>query len=191
MKAELFVLGVLHRGDFHPYEIRRRLNNAMIECYTELDVGTLYYAVRQLEKQGLIAAVSREPTARGGARTVFRITAPGRRRFGALLLEQFRAQGSVAETLYGALLFLHLADPAAVAECLKQRIAAQTEGLAELDAVRERLAPVLATGGRYLLRHLELQRRLDRKWLRALLAEVQAGRVRDVADPKRLAAQRS
>lgn len=191
MKAELFILGVLHRGNFHPYEIRRRLNNAMIECYTDVDVGTLYYAVRQLQKQELIAAVSREPAARGGARTVYRITAQGRRRFQALLLEQFGAAGPVAETLYGALLFLHLADQAAVAQCLRQRIAVQNERIAELDAVRERLEGVLATGGRYLLRHLELQRRLDRRWLRELLTDVQAGKVRDVADPKLLGAQRS
>lgn len=191
MKAELFILGVLHRGNFHPYEIRRRLNNAMIECYTDVDVGTLYYAVRQLEKQGLIAAVSREPAARGGARTVYRITAPGRRRFQALLLEQFRASGPVAESLYGPLLFLHLADQTAVAECVRQRIAAQTAGIAELGIVAEQLEPVLATGGRYLLRHLALQRRLDRKWLRALLAEVEAGKVHDVTDPKLLGAQRS
>jgi len=191
MKAELFILGVLHRGNFHPYEIRRRLRNAMIECYTNVDVGTLYYAIRQLEKQELIAAVSREVSARGGARTVYRITASGRRRFQALLFEQLEAAGSVSQTLYGALLFLHLADQSAVAQCLRQRIAAQNQRIAELDAVRERLQPVLGTGGRYLLRHLELQRRLDRKWLRALLADVQAGKVRDVADPKLLAAQRS
>ena len=42
MKAEFFILGVLHRGDFHPYEIKRRLNNALVECYTDVDVGTLY-----------------------------------------------------------------------------------------------------------------------------------------------------
>ena len=34
MKAELLILGVLHRGNFHPYEIKRRLRNAMVECYT-------------------------------------------------------------------------------------------------------------------------------------------------------------
>ena len=48
MKAEFFILGILHRGDFHPYEMKRRLNNALVECYTDIDVGTLYYAVRQL-----------------------------------------------------------------------------------------------------------------------------------------------
>ena len=48
MKSELYILGVLHRGDFHPYEIKRRLSQAMIECFTDVDTGTLYYAVRQL-----------------------------------------------------------------------------------------------------------------------------------------------
>ena len=52
MKAEFYILGILHRGDFHPYEMKRRLNNALVECYTDIDVGTLYYAVRQLVKSG-------------------------------------------------------------------------------------------------------------------------------------------
>ena len=54
---------------------------------------------------------------------------------------------------------------------------------------RKRLAPVLSTGGRHLTAHLSLQRRLDRKWLQAVLADVDAGNVRDVPDPRRLAAQ--
>ena len=51
MKAELIILGVLHRGNFHPYEIKRRLLNAMVQCYTDVDVGTLYYAIRQLARR--------------------------------------------------------------------------------------------------------------------------------------------
>ena len=58
MKARSLILGVLHRGDFHPYEIKRRLEAAMVECYIAIDVGTLYYAIGQLEKDGLISAVA-------------------------------------------------------------------------------------------------------------------------------------
>src|SRR5580693_8474385 len=110
MRTSLLILGVLHRGDFHPYEIKRRLENAMVECYTDVDVGTLYYAVRQLAKNGFIAASSRERVARGGMRTIYAITPKGRRRFSDLLHEQFSAAGSVADTLYGAMLFLDLSD---------------------------------------------------------------------------------
>jgi DNA-binding PadR family transcriptional regulator len=190
MKAELLILGVLHRGNFHPYEIKRRLTNAMVECYTDVDVGTLYYAIRQLADRELIDTVSRERVARGGVRTVYSITARGRRRFQELLLAQFAAPGPVADTLYSAMLFLHLADPAQVAGLLEKRIEGQTEGLREITTLRKQFAPVLSTGGLYLLRHLELQRRLDRKWLRAVLADIARGRVRDVPDPRRLAARR-
>ena len=186
MKAELLILGVLHRGNFHPYEIRRRLKNAMVECYTDVDVGTLYYAVRQLATKGLIAKVARQRVARGGVRTVYEITARGRRRFQELLHQQFAGKGSVAEALYSAMLFLHLCDPETVARLLRERIDRQSELIRELVDVRKRLAPVLSTGGRHLLRHLDQQRRLDRRWLQGVLEDVLARRVSDVADPSRL-----
>src|ERR1044071_5449744 len=111
MNARLLILGVLHRGDFHPYEIKRRLNAAMVECYIDVDVGTLYYAVRQLEKDGMIAAVAEERVPRGGVRTIYRISDKGRAEFRAGLHRQLELDGPVSQTLYGALLFLHLADP--------------------------------------------------------------------------------
>jgi DNA-binding PadR family transcriptional regulator len=191
MKAELLILGVLHRGNFHPYEIKRRLKNAMVECYTDVDVGTLYYAVRQLAAAGLIAKVSRERVARGGVRTVYGITPRGRRRFQELLHQRFAGKGTVAEALYSAMLFLHLGDAETVARLLRERIERQSELIQELVDVRKRLAPVLSTGGRHLLRHLDQQRRLDKKWLQGVLADVVARRVNDVADPSRLSAATS
>lgn len=186
MKAELLILGVLHRGNFHPYEIKRRLSNAMVECYLDVDVGTLYYAIRQLNQAGSIDTVKSEQVARGGMRTVYRITAAGKRRFRELLHEQFQASGFVTDTLYSAMLFLHFADLEEVAPLLRQNIERQTKAIEEVAVLREQLAPVLSTGGLHLLDHLDQQRRLDRKWLKAVLADVEAGNVRDVPDPKLL-----
>lgn len=186
MQARLLILGVLHRGDFHPYEIKRRLQNAMVECYIDVDAGTLYYAIRQLEKARLIAAVARERVARGGMRTVYRITAQGKAEFQALLHRQFEEEGPVSQTLYGALLFLHLSDLAVVEDVIRRRIAHLDELISKLGPIRKELAPVIATGGEHLLRHIEKQRRLDREWLKGLLADVAARRVRDVSNPKLL-----
>jgi len=190
MNARLLILGVLHRGDFHPYEIKRRLEAAMVECYIDVDVGTLYYAVRQLEKGQLIAAVARERVARGGMRTIYTITAKGRAEFRKGLHEQLEAEGPVSRTLYGALLFLHLADPVAATAALRRRIARLDELIEKLKPIRKELAPVLSTGGDHLLRHLARQRRLDRDWLTALLADIEAEGIRDVADPAALGARR-
>jgi DNA-binding PadR family transcriptional regulator len=187
MKARLLILGVLHRGDFHPYEIKRRLENAMVECYIDVDVGTLYYAIRQLEKEGLISAVSHERVARGGMRTVYRISPSGKAEFRESLHRQFEEEGPVSQTLYGALLFLHLSDLATVEDLVRRRIARLDELIAKLGPIRKELAPIVSTGGEHLLRHLDKQRRLDRDWLKGLLADIEARRVRDVADPSRLA----
>jgi DNA-binding PadR family transcriptional regulator len=187
MKASLLILGVLHRGNFHPYEIKRRMQNAMVECYLDVDVGTLYYAIRQLDKEGLIAAVSRERVARGGMRTVYKITPKGKAEFQKLLHRQFEEEGPVSQTLYGALLFLHLSDLAVVEDLLRRRIERLDELIAKLGPIRKELAPVISTGGEHLLQHIDKQRRLDREWLKGLLADVKARRVHDVKDPKRLA----
>src|SRR5215469_5445533 len=187
MKAELLILGVLHRGNFHPYEIKRRLRDAMVECYTDVDVGTLYYAIRQLEKNRFIVAVQRQRVARGGIRTVYRISASGKRRFQQLLHEQFAAEGSVAKTLYAPMLFLQFSDLQLIADLLRTRIFRETQAIREIAEIRKQLAPLLATGGLHLLKHLDLQHRLDRKWLRGVLNDVEKGTVRDVIDPRRLA----
>src|SRR5262249_16859705 len=183
MKAELLILGVLHRGNFHPYEIRRRLRNAMVECYTDVDVGTLYYAIRQLEKNRLITAVREERVARGGVRTVYGISARGKRRFQELLNEQFAAPGPVAQTLYSAMLFLQFADLTLARARLRTRIPREPGSLRDLEEIRNRIGSVAATGALHLMKPLELQHRLDRRWLQGVLADVEAGRVRDVADP--------
>jgi DNA-binding PadR family transcriptional regulator len=187
MEARLLILGVLHRGDFHPYEIRRRLEAAMVECYIDVDVGTLYYAVRQLQKDELITAVAQERVARGGIRTIYRITAEGRAEFREGLNRQFDKVGPVVQTLYGALLFMHLADAELVKGAIRRRIDRLGELIDKLKPIREELAPVTSTGSDHLLRHLEHQRKLDRTWLKALLADIEANGIRDVASPAALA----
>jgi DNA-binding PadR family transcriptional regulator len=190
MKAELYILGVLHRGDFHPYEIKRRLTQAMIECFTDVDTGTLYYAVKQLVAKGLVLAIAQERVARGGMRTVCRITPAGRQRFQELLHAQFTAAGDLKTTLYGPMLFLPLADHKLVAEALRSRIKGQDARLAEITELRRQWAELLPTGSRYLMEHMEEQSRLDLRWLCAVLADVEGGRILDTPDPARLSPEK-
>ena len=178
MKAEFFILGVLHRGDFHPYEMKRRLNNALVECYTAIDVGTLYYAVRRLVESGDIAPKTRQKVARGGERTIYRITSLGRKRFQDLLLERFQERGTVAQTIYPALLFLDLAELPAVADLLRERLRQTESALAKTSAIQKQLGSGLGSGNSHLMDHLIQVRQLDRRSLRRLLREVESGKIR-------------
>jgi DNA-binding PadR family transcriptional regulator len=184
MKAQLLILGALHRGAMHPYEIRRRLKAALVECYTDVDVGTLYYCVRRLAAAGHIEVHGTEKVARGGARTIYRITRSGRARFRELLMEHFTGEGSIAGTLYSALLFLHLADLPAVAVALRERLKRQETALQESRDVRRRIGKYAGTGVRHLLDHLAAQRELDRKWLRRVLKDVERDQIRDSDLPR-------
>jgi DNA-binding PadR family transcriptional regulator len=186
MKAEFFVLGILHRGDFHPYEIKRRLNNALVECYTDVDVGTLYYAVRQLVRSGDIAPTKKQRVARGGERTIYRITSQGRNRFQQLLLERFQEEGTVAQTIYPALLFLDLADLPAVAELLHERVRQIESAMAKTSAIKKQLGASIGTGNTHLMDHLIQVRQVDCKILRRLLGEIKGRKVRA---PQRAAIQ--
>lgn len=159
----------------------------MVECYIDVDVGTLYYAVRQLEKEGLIEAVAQERVTRGGIRTIYRITPSGRSEFQMGLHRQLDAEGPVSQTLYGAMLFLHLADESVVKKSLRRRMARLDELISKLQPIREDLAPRLATGGSHLLGHIERQRRLDRDWVKSVLADIEANGIRDVGNPRKLA----
>ncbi len=179
MKAEILILGVLHRGNLHPYEIKRRLTNAMIQCFTDVDVGTLYYAVRKLSEGKLIAPVCRKRVARGGIKTIYRITAAGKKRFQQLLHEQFALPGTVAQTLYIPLLFLHLCDRSRVVGLLGERIARQRIAMDELAGITKELSPLPGTGALHLLGHLEAQRQLDLDWLQDLSTVMASGPVHD------------
>jgi DNA-binding PadR family transcriptional regulator len=182
MKAEILILGVLHRGNLHPYEIKRRLTNAMIQCFTDVDVGTLYYAVRKLSEKKLIVPVAQKRVVRGGIKTVYRISASGRQRFQELLHDQFETPGTVAQTLYIAMLFLHLSDLSRVAQLLRAKVSRQRSDIEELHVIKQARSAKLGTGALFLLKHLEAQRRLDLEWLEELSADVAAGRVEDAAE---------
>ena len=178
MKAEFYILGALHRGDLHPYEIKRRLNSALVECYTDLDVGTLYYAVRQLVKSGDIVPKMTQKVTRGGERTIYRITSQGRRRFQELLLERFQEQGTVAQTIYPALLFLDLADLPAIAELLCERLRQTESSIEKTRAIKKQLGARLGSGNSHLMDHLIQVRQLDCRSLRRLLGEIETGKIR-------------
>ena len=85
---EFAVLGLLHEGPTHGYELRRRLNSAL-GPFRALSYGTLYPALRSLLDRGLITpADAAAPVAAGPgtrAKIVYELTAEGKERFNEVL----------------------------------------------------------------------------------------------------------
>ncbi|HYN30454.1 MAG TPA: PadR family transcriptional regulator [Dermatophilaceae bacterium] len=89
---EFAVLGLLHEGPTHGYDLRRRLNTAL-GPFRALSYGTLYPALKDLTARGLIsqappaAPAGGATTARASSRNriVYELTADGKERFEELV----------------------------------------------------------------------------------------------------------
>jgi len=82
---EFAVLGLLHEGPTHGYDLRRRLN-AALGPFRALSYGTLYPALKGLLDRGLIAQTS-DPAGPTGKRprVVYELTATGKEHFADLV----------------------------------------------------------------------------------------------------------
>ena len=82
---EFAVLGLLHEGPTHGYDLRRRLNTAL-GPFRALSYGTLYPALKGLLDRGLIAQASDPvPAAGKRPRVVYELTAAGKEHFAGLV----------------------------------------------------------------------------------------------------------
>lgn len=81
---EFAVLGLLHEGPTHGYDLRRRLNTAL-GPFRALSYGTLYPALRGLLERGLIAETEDPAAAGRRKRVVYELTAAGKEQFSELV----------------------------------------------------------------------------------------------------------
>ena len=103
------------------------------------------------------------------------------------MLERFQEEGTVAQTIYPALLFLDLADLPAVATLLRERLRQTESAMAKTTAIKKQLGPLLGSGNSHLMDHLIQVRQLDYRLLRRLLGEIETRRIRA---PQRAAIKR-
>ncbi len=85
---ELAVLGILHEGPLHGYELRKRCN-AVLGSFRAFSYGSLYPCLKQLLGAGLVTADAEAvPTGAGKrSRIVYRLTAEGKEHFQDLVAE--------------------------------------------------------------------------------------------------------
>jgi DNA-binding PadR family transcriptional regulator len=86
---EFAVLGILHEGPLHGYELRKRCN-ALLGSFRAFSYGSLYPCLKTLLGAGWIAEAGdgpATPLAGKRSRIVYRLTAEGKERFQELVAE--------------------------------------------------------------------------------------------------------
>ncbi|HLV59647.1 MAG TPA: PadR family transcriptional regulator [Natronosporangium sp.] len=184
---EFAILGLLHEGPMHGYELRKQLTTKLGAIRAAISYGSLYPTLRRLQAAGYIAEAGEAPaddvavpplTSRRG-RVVYKITAEGKERFGELLAE------AGPETWEDAGFGVHFAFFARTDRATRLRI---LEGRRRrVEERREGLRDVLARAAERLDAYtLELQRHgleaceREVRWLEELIANERSGRAPSV-----------
>lgn len=177
---ELAILGLLHEGPMHGYELRKRLTTLLGAFRAAISYGSLYPTLRRMREAGWITEHAPDPastppplTGRRG-KIIYRLTAEGKERFQDLLAQA--GPETYDDPGFGVhFAFFARTDQATrlrILEGRRRRVEERREGLREtLSRAAERLDAYT----------LELQRHgleaCDRevRWLEELIASERAG----------------
>src|SRR5687768_5884957 len=84
--VRLLVLGIVRRhGETHGYAVHRELMSWRVDTWTRVKPPSIYHAIKQLDREGLLSGSEPQDSPQGPARVSYRITAEGERVFFHLL----------------------------------------------------------------------------------------------------------
>jgi len=129
---ELAILGLLKQQPMHGYQLSRELGESL-GGFWRVSYGSLYPTLRRMERDGLVAPVTGQPTG-GRRKTVYGITEQGELAFLELLQEAPGDTSSEDARFRVRLAFFRYLPPETRIRLLERRRAALTERLASFDA---------------------------------------------------------
>ena len=181
--TRLLVLGVVRFAQpVHGYDVRRELLSWRLEDVTNVKPGSIYSALKTLERDGFIVAVGQDRDGSRPERTQYELTAEGDKEFHHLLRRAWWEVTPAVEPLVPALsMFLSL-PRAELISAVESRIE-QLRGQERQLTFYEATVKVGATGAegdtpdhaREILLYLIAQIRADITWSRGFRRRLQDG----------------
>ncbi|MEU5717155.1 PadR family transcriptional regulator [Streptomyces sp. NPDC020403] len=174
----LLVLGAVRQhGRAHGYQVRNDLEYWGAHEWSNAKPGSIYHALKQMARQGLLVAHETAPSTAGGPpRTEYEITRKGHEEFLALLRTALTSYDQGMDVLSAGIGFIVDLERAESVSLLRERVAA-IEGWRA--SVTEHYTP---TGGPEALGHIGEIMRLwvhtadaGAEWTRGLIARIEAG----------------
>ncbi|GAA3373832.1 PadR family transcriptional regulator [Streptomyces sannanensis] len=174
----LLVLGAVRQhGRAHGYQVRNDLEYWGAHEWSNAKPGSIYHALKQMAKQGVLLAHEVAPSTAGGPpRTEYELTDAGREEYFRLLREALTSYDQKADVLSSAIGFMVDLPRAEVAALLRRRLWRLAEWRA---SVTEYYTP---EGGPEQLGHIgEIMNMwvhsadADAAWTRGLIERIEAG----------------
>jgi DNA-binding PadR family transcriptional regulator len=180
--TRLLVLGVIRIAQpVHGYEVRRELLSWRVDEMANVKPGSVYSAIRTLEKDGCIAVHSRESEDARPERTTYVITGEGEKEFFLLLRQAWWTVTSSTEPLIPGLCLMPFMPREELVGALQARLG-QLEGQLSEDG---------ATGAegeipehvREIMDFMASRTKSEAEWARALQKRVRDGSYHFAGEP--------
>jgi len=174
--TRLFVLGALaRRGPMYGHQIRRDARMDRADLWSDVRPGSLYGALHRLADEGLIEPVRTEQSGHLPARTVYAITAEGRRELLVLRAEALSEVALRPDPVDLALVMSGDLDPAELRGYIEDRIRVLTAQAAFHTHQGERAWPDQTAADDLVVEHTRLRIEAELAWHRLVLD--QAGKL--------------
>jgi DNA-binding PadR family transcriptional regulator len=184
--TRLLVLGVIRiMQPVHGYDVRRELLTWRIEDTANVKPGSIYGAIRTLERDGCLAVHSRESEDSRPERTSYVLTVEGEREFQLLLRQSWWNLDLPSEPLIPALSMMMFMPRDELIGALQARSTQLAAHLRGLSYTRETIRDG-STGAegeipehvRELLDFLAGRARAEQEWTKSLVRKLRAGAYR-------------
>lgn len=174
----LTVLALLTERPMHPYEMQRLMHTRHKDFATG-KARSFYDAVNRLLRDGLVEPLETTREGKRPERTVYQITDEGREEFDAWLGELIETPATEWPVFTVAVSFLAYLTPRQAAQRLAGRAVTLEGAIAGLDTALRALQEQLHLPRLFLLEqeHTRVLRQAELEWVRALIADVRAGRL--------------
>jgi DNA-binding PadR family transcriptional regulator len=189
--TRLLVLGAIRiLAPVHGYDVRRELLTWHLEELTNIKPGSIYSALRTLEKDGCIAVHAREGGDNRPERTMYVITGEGEKEFQVLLRETWWTVRNATEPLIPALCLMPFLPRDELIGALQARLGTLRGQLDSMSFFRRTVRDG-ATGAdgevpehvREIIDFVMTKQRAEIDWTRAFVKRLQEGKYAFVGEP--------
>jgi DNA-binding PadR family transcriptional regulator len=133
------VLGLLEERPRHPYDIAFTMHERRMDEHIKLSAGSLYHVVDQLQRLGWVRPTETERDGRRPERTIYAVTAEGRRALFDRLRELIGVPSKDYSSFEAGLAFMHQLPREEAVALLRHRAAALAEQANHWDYALEHL----------------------------------------------------
>lgn len=169
----LFILGTLAAtGPLHGHQIRQQAQFDRTESWTDVQVGSVYGALKRLANEGLVREVRTEKVGNRPERTVYEITTEGNRSLAAIHEAALRALDRHFDPFDLALAQARTIPEEHLEQIVANRIGALQVQLAAQRHIAETADQYLNEAERMVVQHLIARTEAELRWHSDLAARL-------------------